>query len=194
MKAGLIIQGGLAALLLLVGLLCEAASQRFYPATIPFLTAAATCVFLAVRGMCVPDKAPRMFWLLTPLHGLLFLPFWFAMSRWPGGDDGPGMFWLTVVGGGSCLAGGTSLVFVIIGGLDRSARKMPRTRPSDSELSGMTVNERLFACGLMEAFDDATRDRNRERMISLLMQTAVASEQAERTTDAVLANPEMYGY
>jgi hypothetical protein len=123
MKTGLIFQGGLAALLLLVGLLCVAASQRFYPATIPFLTAAATCVFLAVRGVRVPDKAPLMFWIITPLHGLLFFPFWFAMSRWPGGDDGPGMIWLTIVGGGSCIAGVTSLVFVIIGTLSHGKAK-----------------------------------------------------------------------
>lgn len=131
MKIGLIVQGGLAALLLLIGLLCVAASQRFYPATIPFLTAAVMCLFLAIRGLCVPAKASLMFWLLTPLHGLLFFPFWFAMSRWPGGDDGPGMIWVTIVGGGSCLAGVTSLVFGIIGAFsfgkeERTMKTEPR--------------------------------------------------------------------
>lgn len=128
MKTGLIVQGGLAAFLLLVGLLCVASSQRFYPATLPFLTAAAACVLLAVRGVRVPDKATPMFCVLTPLHGLLFFPFWFAMSRWPGGDDGPGMIWLTIVGGGSCLAGVLGLAFGIIGAVSYGrAKRMTET-------------------------------------------------------------------
>jgi hypothetical protein len=73
-------------------------------------------------------------------------------------------------------------------------QEMTKTRPSDSELSGMTVNERLFACSLIDAFDEAARNRDREHMISLLIQTAISPEQAERTTDAVLTNPKMYGY
>ena len=68
------------------------------------------------------------------------------------------------------------------------------TRPSDDELSGMTVNERLFACGLLDAWHDAAMNRDRPRMISLLVQTAVGRDQAERTTDTVLENPKMYGF
>lgn len=58
----------------------------------------------------------------------------------------------------------------------------------------MTVNERLVACGLMDAWDDDACDRNREQMIALLIETAIPREQAERTTDAVLNNPGMYGF
>ena len=73
-------------------------------------------------------------------------------------------------------------------------KRMTTTRPSDEELSGMTVNERLFACGLLGAWGEAARDRDRSQMIALLLQTAIEREQAERTTDAVLKNPEMYGF
>jgi hypothetical protein len=112
MKTGLIVQGGLAAFLLLVGLLCVASSQRFYPATLPFLAAAAACVLLAVRGVRVPDKATPMFWP-HPLHGLLFFPFRFAI-RGGWSDDDP-MIWLTK-SGWICIAGVLGLAFVIIGG------------------------------------------------------------------------------
>ncbi len=71
---------------------------------------------------------------------------------------------------------------------------MATTRPSDEELSGMTVNERLLACGLLDAWDEAARNRDRSQMIVLLLQSAINREQAERTTDAVLNNPEMYGF
>ena len=71
---------------------------------------------------------------------------------------------------------------------------MTATRPSDDELSGMTVNERLFACGLLDAWDEAAMNRDRPQMIALLLQTAIERDQAERTTDAVLKNPKMYGF
>ncbi len=115
MKIGLIIQGALAAFLLLVGLLCVAAAQRFYPATLPFLIAATVCVVLAIIGISLPGKRALMFWGLTLLHGSLFFPFWLAMTHWPGGDDGPGMMWMILVGGGACLAGALAVVFLIVG-------------------------------------------------------------------------------
>ena len=71
---------------------------------------------------------------------------------------------------------------------------MTATRPSDDELSGMTVNERLFACGLLDAWDHAAMNRDRPQMIALLLQTAIERDQAKRTTDAVLENPKMYGF
>ena len=60
--------------------------------------------------------------------------------------------------------------------------------------SVMTVNERLFACGLLDAWDKAAMNRDRPQMIALLLQTAIERDQAERTTDAVLENPKMYGF
>ena len=41
-------------------------------------------------------------------------------------------------------------------------------KPSDRELGGMTVNERLVACGLLSQWDDAVRRRRREEIIAIL--------------------------
>ena len=67
------------------------------------------------------------------------------------------------------------------------------TRPSDRELSGMTVNERMFACGLLDRWDAAKRERKRDVMIALLCEVALTKEEATWTTDTVLANPAKYG-
>lgn len=58
------------------------------------------------------------------------------------------------------------------------------------DFSGMTVNERLFACGLLNAFDQAAKRRDREAMISLLSKVEVGFE----TADAIIRNPRQYGY
>lgn len=61
-----------------------------------------------------------------------------------------------------------------------------------SNYAGMTVNERLFAAGIVDEFDDATRARDRARMITLLAQVDV--EDAEWSVDTILADPEKYGF
>lgn len=58
----------------------------------------------------------------------------------------------------------------------------------------MTVNERLYNAGLHDAWDNAVINRDRSRMIEILMATDIAKPQGERTADAVLANPQKYGY
>lgn len=68
------------------------------------------------------------------------------------------------------------------------------TRPTDRELSGMTVNERLFTCGLIDRWDAAARARKREEMIAVLCEVALTKEQAAWSVDAVLANPAKYGF
>ena len=68
---------------------------------------------------------------------------------------------------------------------------MSNTRPTDQELSGMTVNERLVACGLLSRWDDAVRRRHREDMVAVLRDVALSQDEAARVTDAVLKNPSM---
>jgi len=58
--------------------------------------------------------------------------------------------------------------------------------------SGMTVNERLFEAGLIEAFDAAAKARDRSEMIRILTEVEVLG--AEVSTDTILANPARYGY
>jgi hypothetical protein len=58
---------------------------------------------------------------------------------------------------------------------------------------GMTVNERLFAAGILDQFDDAARRRDRQAMLAYLRRVAMTDSQAIETTDAILANPSLYG-
>lgn len=60
------------------------------------------------------------------------------------------------------------------------------------EFAGMTVNERLFVAGVMDAFGAAARARDRECMIGILCDVEV--EDASTTVDAILAEPTRYGY
>jgi len=59
-------------------------------------------------------------------------------------------------------------------------------------LAGMTVNERLFHVGLLDQWDAAVRQRDRDAMIELLQQAEVP--EPHLTVDTVLANPKMYGF
>lgn len=62
------------------------------------------------------------------------------------------------------------------------------------ELAGMTVNERLVVCDLMEHWDAAVRKRDRDKMISILQDALFTAEQAASTTEAVLRRPDKYGF
>lgn len=65
---------------------------------------------------------------------------------------------------------------------------------SSKDYGGMTVNERLFAAGLVEQFDAAISSGDRQRAIEILVQVSLSDVSAGETVDAVLANPEKYGY
>ncbi|MDR3412988.1 MAG: hypothetical protein P4L87_18895 [Formivibrio sp.] len=62
-----------------------------------------------------------------------------------------------------------------------------------SKYGGMTVNERLYDAGIMDAWDIAAVSRDRDRMIELLGIVEL-SEQAESITDKLLADPKRYGF
>jgi hypothetical protein len=51
--------------------------------------------------------------------------------------------------------------------------------------SGMTINERLFAAGLLKEFDSACVSRDRTKMVELLGRVNLG-DQAERIADSVL--------
>jgi len=63
-----------------------------------------------------------------------------------------------------------------------------------ADFAGMTVNERLFAAGLLEKFDTAAKNRDRATMVSLLVKTALPRISAEESVDTLLSNPTKYGY
>lgn len=64
--------------------------------------------------------------------------------------------------------------------------------PDRGELNGMTVNERLFANGLLDQFDDAIRSGDRTLMADILGRVKL-SEEAERIVAAIMADPTRYG-
>lgn len=66
--------------------------------------------------------------------------------------------------------------------------------PTDQELGGMTVNERLVVCGVIDKWDDAVRRRSSEEMIEALRSVALTEQQASQTADTVLQNPKKYGF
>lgn len=61
-----------------------------------------------------------------------------------------------------------------------------------SRYAGMTVNERLFEAGLMQAFDAAARARDRAELIRILADVAV--DDAAWSADTLLEDPKRYGY
>lgn len=62
----------------------------------------------------------------------------------------------------------------------------------DQSLAGMTVNERLAHFGILDQWDNAVRARDRAMMIRLLERVDVRDP--GKTADAVLANPQKYGF
>ena len=69
-----------------------------------------------------------------------------------------------------------------------------KSRPTDKELGGMTVNERLVVCGVIDKWDGAVRRRSRSEMIEILRSVALTEDQAAQTAEAVLRNPQKYGF
>ena len=61
------------------------------------------------------------------------------------------------------------------------------------QLTGMTVNERLYEASLMPEWDAAARSRNKKRMVELLGKVDLA-DQAELIAGTILSNPAKYGF
>ena len=64
---------------------------------------------------------------------------------------------------------------------------------NDSDIAGMTPNERLSHFGLLVEFDRAALKRNRAEMVNIFHRAQFPSPDAERTVDAILADPTLYG-
>lgn len=59
-------------------------------------------------------------------------------------------------------------------------------------LSGLTVNERMSHVGIIDRWDEAARQRDRNTMIALLEQIEVS--EPHLIADAVLADPKKFGF
>ena len=81
-------------------------SGSFYWFTVPhLLLVIACCLIVYIDYKLGATWSLTLAWIF-----ILVLPvtYWFAISRWPGGDDGPGLAW-------ALLVGGVSLVSVLVG-------------------------------------------------------------------------------
>jgi hypothetical protein len=134
MKTGLVIVGVWSTILLLLSLMIVGAlgpiyDGSFYPFTLPFIVLAGVCILPPISGLVAKKARPLMFWISIPLHGLLILPFRYALKRWPGGDDGPGLAWGFIIGGGSCVACLIALALLTVG-IRLVLQKPKETEPS----------------------------------------------------------------
>jgi hypothetical protein len=62
------------------------------------------------------------------------------------------------------------------------------------EYAGMTTNERLFAAGLLSAFDTAARQRDQKEMVRLLRAVELDAADAIRAVQLILADARKYGF
>ena len=62
----------------------------------------------------------------------------------------------------------------------------------EERYSGMTVNERLFAAGLLSDFDEEACSGNRKKMIDLLDRVGLARQSAW-IVDSILSHPTRSG-
>jgi len=65
---------------------------------------------------------------------------------------------------------------------------------SDADYSGMTTNERLFAAGRLDDFDNAARCRDVDAMIAILVTVQFTMDEARSIAETCLATPEKYGF
>lgn len=65
---------------------------------------------------------------------------------------------------------------------------------TDGDFGGMTVNERLCAAGLLDAFDAAVERGDKDEAIRLLQRVDLSPHDAQLSADTLFANPARYGY
>ncbi|MDB5567176.1 MAG: hypothetical protein JWP84_3742 [Tardiphaga sp.] len=62
-----------------------------------------------------------------------------------------------------------------------------------AEYSGMTVNDRLVMSGMHINFDETAKQRDRTKMIQILVALEMSEKGAAAVADAILADPAKYG-
>jgi hypothetical protein len=87
----------------------------YYPFALPTVAIALYCMSLSTLGLVNIVSRSAGFWCVIPIGCSIYLAFLYAMSQWPGGDDGPGMFWALFVGASSGLMSVTNIVLLVLG-------------------------------------------------------------------------------
>ncbi|MES9972375.1 MAG: hypothetical protein ABW092_20270 [Candidatus Thiodiazotropha sp.] len=115
MGPGLFFTGAWSLILFAASLLIASTANQFYVSTLPFIVTSGLIVILAFIAAQSDRLRRGLYWAVVSMHWLLFVPFFFALNRWPGGDDGPGLAWLLFIGSGSFIAFILAIVFAIKG-------------------------------------------------------------------------------
>jgi len=89
----------------------------------PYIALAVSCALAAAAGLRWAAVQRRAIWVAESSCFLLPFASWFAILRWPGGDDGPGMGWLLVVIPASIAAFAIALVIAVVFMVHKSRNK-----------------------------------------------------------------------
>jgi hypothetical protein len=97
----------------------------FYPTTIPVMVQAGAAAGVALLGLLLPWRPARLACIVLSslAMGLLFAPALYALSGWPGGDDGGAFGWMFIVGGACVASFFVALITLILGIVFSAARK-----------------------------------------------------------------------
>ena len=79
-------------------------------------------------------------------------------------------------------------------GAPRENARAPAAKRHDIDYAGMTIDERLLVARLRDTFADAVRRQDRPAMLDLLRQIDIPEAGGGAYADAVLADPQHYGY
>ena len=103
---------------------------EFYPATLGVIIQAGVAAVVGLVGASLEWRRRMCLAISSLALASLGVPWLCAGMVWPGGDDGGGLGWLFLVGGG-CLLGlvvGTVTLFV---GLGLQSKDEPKQAPSE---------------------------------------------------------------
>jgi hypothetical protein len=90
-------------LLFAISLLLSSQSG-FYTFTIPFILLSFCTFVVGICGLAIQNKRSAFFVSSLIILALLIIPYSIAVSQWPPDDDGIGIGWSFILGGGVLLA------------------------------------------------------------------------------------------
>lgn len=101
-------------LVLPIGDLLDGRAMVVYPFVIPHL--GVLLMVLALLTFVTINRRPSATVVVITIGGLFatLATASFAMTQWPGGDDGGGIFWFLFVGGLSLLNVGAALTLIVL--------------------------------------------------------------------------------